>query len=387
MRFRASLCLMAFLVVLFLPAQHNGESNDGKNLKFSILGGPGFNPDVGFLLGGDAVLTFSTNTKDTTLKRSVIPVAMAYFTKGGGLINTRPQLFFNHDRMRVFGVISYRNQLDNYYGVGFNTNDNRERGENTTEYRFTEFIFNPILLFRLQSTDIFYGVGPNISNAKMSMPSQGTLGDVDFQREFDGIDEINYFNSGLTFRLSYDTRDIPANAHQGIFLGFDVNYFSEYLGSQQAFSTFLIDYRQYQRFRLFGSHRTLAWNISSRFSTGDIPLTSLSTLGSPFDLRGLYQGQYRDKYAGYALVEYRHDFDFGSRTGFAKLLSRTGFVTWTGIGYLTSGFESSSEKGFLPNYGAGFRFELQPRINFRVDVGRDPSNNQTLVYLNVTEAF
>ncbi|MEM8940241.1 MAG: BamA/TamA family outer membrane protein [Bacteroidota bacterium] len=380
-------CLLTSLMLQGFAQHHGSDNHSGKNLKFSALGGPGFNPDVGVLIGADAVMTFSTNPVDTTIKRSVVPFAMAYFIKGGGLINIRPQLFVKKDRIRIFGIVSYLNQLDNYYGVGFDTNDERERGEETTEYRLLDFTFNPIVLFRWKMSDFFYGLGPLIKDSDMSSLSEGVLNDDSFQEEPLSEDGVHYFNSGITLRFNYDTRDVPANAHKGVFFGFDLNYYTKTVGSDQNFSVFLFDYRQYKRINAFGAKRTLAWNVSSRMSTGDIPLTSLSTLGSSFDLRGLYAGQYRDKHTAYALLEYRHDFDFGDRNKLIKLLSRTGFVAWSGLGFLSSGFNESAERGTLPNFGAGFRFELQPRINFRIDVGRDPSNNQTLVYLNVTEAF
>ncbi len=88
-----------------------------KNLRFSILGGLGYTPDYGFLIGGSALLTFSTDTSDTTLKRSVLPLAFAVMFKGGASLLVRQQLFFKNDNFRVFGQLSAGNTLDNYYGV------------------------------------------------------------------------------------------------------------------------------------------------------------------------------------------------------------------------------------------------------------------------------
>ena len=41
----------------------------------------------------------------------------------------------------------------------------------------------------------------------------------------------------------------------------------------------------------------------------------------------------------------------------------------------------------LPNYGVGLRIEVQPRMNVRLDLGKNTVNNQTLFYFNMTEAF
>lgn len=44
-------------------------------------------------------------------------------------------------------------------------------------------------------------------------------------------------------------------------------------------------------------------------------------------------------------------------------------------------------EGVLPNYGVGLRIEVQPRMNVRLDLGKNTVNNQTLFYFNMTEAF
>jgi hypothetical protein len=73
-------------------------------------------------------------------------------------------------------------------------------------------------------------------------------------------------------------------------------------------------------------------------------------------------------------------------TGFwSKLAGRMGFAAWTGIGFM--GPKITKVEGVLPNYGAGLRIELQPRMNFRFDVGRSPLEGQTLIYFNMTESF
>ena len=44
-------------------------------------------------------------------------------------------------------------------------------------------------------------------------------------------------------------------------------------------------------------------------------------------------------------------------------------------------------EGVLPNYGVGLRIEVQPRMNVRLDLGKNTVNNQMLFYFNMTEAF
>ena len=105
----------------------------------------------------------------------------------------------------------------------------------------------------------------------------------------------------------------------------------------------------------------------------------MSTIGSPNDLRGYYPGQFRDRSVSFLIIEYRHKFfDRGSIE-----LSRHGMVFWIGGGTVFSAI--SEIKKFLPGMGLGYRYELQPGMNLRIDIGFGP---QTMgVYLGFNEAF
>ena len=105
-----------------------------RNLHYNILGGPSYTPDFGLLVGGSALMTFRMNPSDTTQRRSVVPMAIALMFKGGLNLMTKPQLFFKGDRFRIFGTFSYKNTIENFYGIGYSTNKDYERGEDTSEY-------------------------------------------------------------------------------------------------------------------------------------------------------------------------------------------------------------------------------------------------------------
>ena len=92
-----------------------------RNFHYNILGGPSYTPDFGLLIGGSALMTFRMNPKDTTMRRSVIPAALAFMFNGGLNLVVKPQLFFQNDRFRIFGQFSFKNTQENFYGVGYST--------------------------------------------------------------------------------------------------------------------------------------------------------------------------------------------------------------------------------------------------------------------------
>ena len=191
------------------------------------------------------------------------------------------------------------------------------------------------------------------------------------------------FSSGVGFLLSYDTRDIPANPYKGLYLDFRGLMYQKWLGGDNNFYRLELDYRQ---FKTVGKRKVLAWTIQSKNVFGDnIPLNKYVLSGTPFDLRGYYMGQYRDKTSHMALVEYRQMFNNSRDTWLKRVISHLGYVAWGGVGFM--GPDPVHIEGVLPNAGLGLRIEVQPRMNVRLDFGRNFINKQNLFYLNMTEAF
>lgn len=355
-----------------------------RNFHYNILGGPSYTPDFGFLIGGSALMTFRMNPQDTTMRRSVIPMALAFMFEGGGLnLMVKPQLFFKDDKLRIFGVLNYKNTRENFYGIGYNTNKNYERSDSTSQYRYSGFQVNPWFLFRMGKSDIFFGPQIDISYDKLSDPAKHLPQQADYAAA--GGDENGYknFSSGIGFLLSYDTRDIPANPYSGTYVDLRGIMYQKWLGSDQNFYRLELDYRQYKS---VGQRKVLAWTLQTKNSFGrHIPLTKYALSGTPFDLRGYYMGQYRDKSSHVALVEYRQMFNTDRSTWLKRITSHLGYVAWGGVGFM--GPTPGKIEGVLPNAGLGLRIEVQPRMNVRFDYGRNFVNKQNLFYFNMTEAF
>lgn len=355
-----------------------------RNFHYNILGGPSYTPDFGFLIGGSALMTFRMNPQDTTMRRSVIPMALAFMFEGGGLnLMVKPQLFFKDDKFRIFGILNYKNTRENFYGIGYNTNKNYERSDSTSQYRYSGFQVNPWFLFRMGKSDIFFGPQIDISYDKLSEPAKHLPQQADYAAA--GGDENGYknFSSGIGFLLSYDTRDIPANPYSGTYVDLRGIMYQKWLGSDKNFYRLELDYRQYKS---VGQRKVLAWTLQSKNTFGrHIPLTKYALSGTPFDLRGYYMGQYRDKSSHVALVEYRQMFNTDRSTWLKRITSHLGYVAWGGVGFM--GPTPGKIEGVLPNAGLGLRIEVQPRMNVRFDYGRNFVNKQNLFYFNMTEAF
>lgn len=354
-----------------------------RNFHYNILGGPSYSPDFGLLVGGSALMTFSLNPQDTTLKRSVVPIALAFMFDGGINIFSKPQLFFKHDRFRLFGKFSYKNTVENYYDIGYTTNRGYIRSDSTSQYRYSGVQINPWFLFRLGESDFFAGPQIDINYDHFTKPAKGLVENQSYQEAGGTAHGYKNFNSGLGFLLTYDSRDVPANAYKGIYLDFRGMMYHKIFGSDHNFYRLELDYRQYKE---VGKRKVIAWTAQTKNVFGDnIPLTQYSLTGTPFDLRGYYQGQYRDKSSHIVMAEYRQMLNTDQETWLKRIINHLGFVVWGGCGFM--GPTPTKIEGVLPNYGVGLRIEVQPRMNVRLDLGKNTVNNQTLFYFNMTEAF
>lgn len=360
-----------------------------RNLHYNILGGPSYTPDFGMILGGQALLTFRTNPSDTLLKRSVVPVAVAFAIEGGINLFSKPQLFFRGDRFRLFGKFSYKNTKENFYGLGYRTNRNYTRSDSTSQYRYSGIQINPWFLFRLGESHFFAGPQIDVAYDDWSQPARALYdpsSTLDPQHSYlsAGGNAHGYHNlsTGVGFIFNYDSRDVPANAYHGIYLDLRGMAYAKWLGSDLGFQRLELDYRQYAP---VGRRKILAWTVQSRHVFGQVPLTQYVLTGTPFDLRGYYMGQYRDRSSHVALLEYRQMINTTCDTRLKRLASHLGFVAWTGCGFM--GPTPGKVEAVLPNYGVGLRIEVQPRMNVRLDFGKNTVNNQTLFYFNMTEAF
>lgn len=358
------------------------ERNKNRNFHYNILGGPSYSPDYGLLIGGNVLTTFSTSPKSKDLPRSVLPVAIAFIFKGGLNVQTRPQLFFMEDRFRIFGQLLYKNTAENFYGIGYSTNKNYARGEGSSLYKYSGFQINPQFLFRIGESDFFVGPQVDLNLDKIMKPAAGIITHPDYVRAGGKPDGYKRFSSGLGIMTSYDTRDVPANAYKGLYMNLQASFYNKILGSDNNFYQLLLDYRQYKS---IGERKTFAWTVQSKNMFGNVPLNKYALSGTPFDLRGYYMGQYRDKTSHVVIAEYRQMINTDQSNFIKKMLHRLGFVVWGGCGFM--GPNPVKIEGMLPNLGAGIRIEVQPRMNIRLDFGRNMVNKQNLFYFNVTEAF
>lgn len=337
----------------------------------SVLGGPGYTPELQLIIGIGSLYSFKTNREDSLIQRSTANTSIGFTTTGGVIGKLILKTFWNQDKMRINGHFWFKSIPDHYWGVGYENAFTRIKSDSTTAYDRLWWQINPRFLFRLKK-DFYLGPLVDFNYTKGSDESPGVLADPYYQK----FGPKNY-NGGAGLILQYDSRDIPVNAYSGTLFQVMGAIYGGYLGGDNLYYLLDLDFRNYRQLAKTDG-QTLAWNLRTRFTTGEVPYGEMSQLGTPSDLRGYSWGRLRHESMLYALAEYRHMFM--KKSG---VRSKSGAVVWVGGG---SAMEDVTQiEDWIANFGIGYRLEVQPRMNVRFDYGFGKDSNG--LYFNFTEAF
>ncbi len=348
---------------------------DTKNFRITPFLAPSVSPEVGLMLTAGGLISFKLDRQNGKIQPSSIPFSVGYSTTGALIANFRPSLFFKNDKNRLMGDIWIKDMPDNFWGIGYDDGSNPSQPDTTTQYH--RYWWQVFLKYSHRFGKNFYaGLLFDYNATTASDPGTRLLSNANYQ-----LYGPNIKNVSLGLLAQYDSRDITVNAYKGLFLELSSNFYSATALEKPTYQILILDYRQYHQIKRPG--RTLAWQIKTRVGTGQVPWPEMSQIGTPMDLRGYRWGRYRDRQMTYAITEYRHMFMRKKPRKDGEMMSRFGFVTWLATGSVANDFSSMNH--WLPNAGVGVRYEVQKRMNARVDFGIGEDSNA--VYISFNEAF
>lgn len=333
--------------------------------------GPGYSPELGFSIAGGMLISFRSTKSDTTLLRSSAPISVTFSSTGAFIFNSNLTSYWLKDKLRIYGTLQIRNMPDHYFGVGYEDGLYTDFPD-STEYDRKYFQLQAKPVWKV-SKDLFLGFNYDYNSTRSENVNPHMAKDSFFVAFGDDIKNV-----GLGPVISYDSRDFPQNPYKGSYVTLTYTRYG-IGGSDYDYKVADFDIRKYVSVGEKAG-RVFAFNLRGRYTIDDAPYPELSYVGSPYDLRGYRMQRFRDKAMNYFLAEYRHKFHGKSFFG-----SRSGFVVWSGVGSIGPDFSNALYQNSLPNFGIGYRFEVEPRLNVRIDfgIGRDSQG----IYFNFQEAF
>ena len=336
---------------------------------------PSYSPEMQLTLTAGGLFTFKLNPESEILSRSSLPFSIGYSTNGSLQVSIKANIYGKDDKLRISGEYWIKDMPDNYWGVGYTNAIERSKSPDTTGYHryWRQFKFK--VSYRI-FPNFYLGVNYDRNQTTASEINDVMAADEDFLKHGPEVK-----NSGFGMVYRYDSRDFPENAYKGVFVELSGTAYGKHTPTNNIFRVAELDYRQYQQIARKGS--TLAWQVKTRVSSGDVPWTEMSMVGTPFDLRGYTWGHFRDYNMLFFLSEYRYMFGRKTPRSTGEMYGPFGFVVWVGTGSVAP--KINQMKNWLPNAGVGLRFELQERMNIRIDygIGKDSS----AFYFSFNEAF
>lgn len=335
------------------------ESNQVKEEKrfdFSIIGGPHFSSDTKLGLGLVASGLYRVDRQNLSLPPSNISFYGDVTTTGFYLLGIRGTTIFKEDKYRLGINFYFFSFPSKYWGIGY-ANGNR-KDDYTTYKRLEKQIRIDFSRRLFQNTYIgATGLFRHV-NAK-------DFKDVSF---LEG-EKPDIATQGFGLFMTYDSRDFLPNPYRGTYARFEQLFFPDFWGNK--FKRTEVLFRQYNK---IWKGCILASDLQGTFNYGNTPWSMVALLGGSYQMRGYYEGQYRDNNIIQTQIELRQ-----------HIYNRHGVAVWGGAGNVFPNFHHFKWKETLPTYGIGYRWEFKNRVNVRLDYGI--GKGQSAFYFNIDEAF
>ena len=334
------------------------KPKENKKFDFSVIGGPHYSTDTKFGIGLVAAGLYRTDMTDTITPPSDVAVYLDATTSMFFKLGVKGNHIMPFDRSRLSYDVNFSSVATKFWGIGYKNNVN---DENESSYKYLNSQAQVSYVWQI-APRLF--VGP--------MAAFDYINGRRFEKPWLWEGEADRtFNLGVGFTIQYDTRDFLTNAFKGIYLRVDQRFNPRFLLNKYAFSLTELDFSVYQG---LWRDATLAFQLHSRFTYGNTPWGLLSTLGGSYNMRGYFEGRYRDKSAMDVCLELRQ-----------HIWRRNGIAVWVGAGTVFPKFSALRWNQVLPNYGIGYRWEFKKRVNVRLDLGF--GRHQTGFIFSINEAF
>jgi len=339
-----------------------GEANKVRErgkFDISFVGGPHYSSDSKFGIGLLAAGTYNLDKTDSLdLLRSNVAITGDATTAGHFKVGLEGENIFPGDRSRLTYDIEFSSIKTKYWGIGY---DLCHDDANESDYRYLAVEADISHTWR---------VGRNMYVGPM-LTVNYTSGRHFDRPEIWGGEPTHAFAWGPGVTLRFDTRDNLTDPRRGAAVRLDQLLCGRWLGNSRGFN---INELTASIYRGLWRGGTLAARLHWRLTWGDTPWCFLSTIGGSHDMRGYFEGRYRDKNVMDICVELRQ-----------HVWRRNGMVAWVGAASLFPRFSAIRARQVLPNAGIGYRWEFKRRMNVRLDLGF--GRHQTGFIIGVNEAF
>ncbi|TDO83148.1 surface antigen-like protein [Flavobacterium chryseum] len=362
-----------------------------KNSFFLVIPVIGSQPATGFVFGAVAQYTFKG--KEKAAKYSIANLGITYTTKKQWLVNVKNNILLKNNKVFLSG--DYRLYIFSQpnYGLGTNIIPNRRENDNFSidsiaqpmDYNY--FKFHQTVSFEVRN-NFYVGGGVNIDwyssikDNELDVANGNLTYHYNYSQKY-GFNDLEYFLTGVSLNLIYDSRDNQVNTNRGWFA--NINYrFNPVIFKNQGYSNVL--YTEYRNFIPVSQKNDRyilgIWAYGQFVTNGKVPYLNLPAIG--WDQRsrsgeGYTQGLFRGTNLIYLSTELRFPITCN------QMLSGTVFTN-----FVTASNPETNTKLFeyvQPAIGVGLRILIDKATRTNLIVDYAWGNRSKAFYLNAGETF
>lgn len=321
-------------------------------------------PEMGVGFGLSGSVSFNTSFKHDPETRASIIQAMGIFTtRKQNVQYVDASIFFPKEKYILYFQSSHSYFPDKFWGIGPNTLNSYEE-----KYAFKQVHVFPHLKKKIFKRT-FLGVLYEYQTVYNTYYIKKGIFDTS---RFYGKEP--YQVSGLGLSVSYDSRNSAAWPTKGIYLQSSYERYDKLIGSDYELGKWITDIRWY--YNVVAEH-IIALQAYNFYTHGQTPMRELANFGGANNMRGYYQGRYRDNAMFSLIAEYR-----------APVYGRFSVVGFGGLGNVYSDVTNIELSSMKYSFGGGIRFAMlkKERLNLRLDFGYADKKNYGF-YFTAGEAF
>lgn len=340
------------------------KQDTSKNRQYLIVPVLFKTPETGIAYGISGSVSFKTSHKKDSLTRTSVIQCIGFLTTRHQNVQAiDASIYFPKEDFILLVQIAHSYFPDKFWGLGNQTAE--IKGE---RYVYEQEYFYPHIKRQI-ANHLFIGGQYEFQNVNhISYIPNGRFDTACF------YGKEPYYVSGAGLSLSYDTRNLSFWPDKGMYLQSMFTDFRKELHSKYNVFKWITDLRCFKK--LYKSH-VLAMQLYNYATYGQTPLRELASFGGSNNMRGFYQGRYRDNNMLTFIAEYR-----------LHLIGRFSACSFFGMGDVYNKYKDLSEKLIKYSYGGGLRFSLleKEKLNIRLDYGYSSKFNKGL-YFTVGECF
>jgi outer membrane protein assembly factor BamA len=317
-------------------------------------------------------IAFYTDQKEQT-NQSAIGISVSYSQNQQIVFPILSNIWTRKNKYNFLGNWRYYKYPEQTYGLGGHTTP-----KDRTRLDYDYFLFREAMLRHISNSDMFIGLGYNLSyhsNITEVPPIPGGVTDFDIYGR-----TRTSTSSGISIHALFDNRGNTINPQRGMYANITCYQYAKLIGSDNNWEAVIIDFRKY--FSLNHAKNVLAFWSYNWFTFGDkrpyldLPSTGWDSYGNIG--RGYIQSRLRGENLLYLEAEYRFKITHNGLLGGVLFTNAQSVSDWPSNKFTT----------IFPAAGTGLRIKLNKHsgTNLSIDYGFGINGSRGL-FINLGEVF